>query len=29
MGDWLGVVIVLAVWMGLQLWVLPRLGVST
>ncbi len=29
MGDWLGVVIVLGVWMGLQLWVLPRLGVST
>jgi hypothetical protein len=29
MGDWLGVAIVLGVWMGLQLWVLPRLGVST
>jgi hypothetical protein len=27
--DWLQLVIVLAVWIALQLWVLPRLGVPT
>jgi hypothetical protein len=29
MGDWVGVVIVLAVWIVLQTFVLPRLGVPT
>jgi hypothetical protein len=27
--DWLQLVIVLGVWIALQLWVLPRLGVPT
>jgi hypothetical protein len=29
MGDWLGVLIVLGLWLALQSWVLPRLGVPT
>ncbi len=29
MADWLGVAIVLGVWMALQLWVRPRLGIGT
>jgi hypothetical protein len=29
MPDWLLLVIVLGVWIALQLWVLPRLGVPT
>jgi hypothetical protein len=27
--DWLQLVVVLGVWIALQLWVLPRLGVPT
>jgi len=27
--DWLQLVIVLGVWIALQFWVLPRLGVPT
>jgi hypothetical protein len=27
--DWLQILIVLGVWIALQLWVLPRLGVPT
>jgi hypothetical protein len=29
MEGWLGIAIVLGVWMALQAWVLPRLGVPT
>jgi len=29
MPDWLGLAIVLAVWVALQVWILPRLGVPT
>jgi len=29
MDNWVGFAVVVAVWMGLQLWVLPRLGVPT
>jgi hypothetical protein len=29
MPDWLALVIVLGVWLALQNWVLPRLGVPT
>ena len=29
MADWLGLTIVLAAWVALQVWVLPRLGVPT
>lgn len=29
MGSWLGFVVVLAAWMVLQRWVLPKLGVPT
>jgi hypothetical protein len=29
MPDWLGLAIVLAAWVALQVWILPRLGVPT
>lgn len=29
MDGWLGLLIALAAWYALQLWVLPRLGVPT
>lgn len=29
MDNWLGMAAFLVVWMALQLWVLPRLGVPT
>ncbi len=29
MGEWLGIVIVMVVWLVLQSFVLPRLGVPT
>jgi hypothetical protein len=29
MPQWLEVLIVLAVWLGLQTWLFPRLGVPT
>ena len=29
MADWLAIVIVLGVWMALQAWVFPKLGVPT
>jgi hypothetical protein len=29
MESWLGLIVVLAVWYALQLWILPRLGVRT
>jgi hypothetical protein len=29
MTEWIGLVLVLAVWWGLQVFVLPRLGVPT
>lgn len=29
MPDWLVLILVLAVWLALQTWVLPRLGVPT
>jgi hypothetical protein len=29
MDNWLGIVALLAVWIVLQTWVLPRLGVPT
>jgi hypothetical protein len=29
MADWLAIVIVLGVWMALQTWLFPKLGVPT
>ena len=29
MDGWIGIVVVLAAWMIVQLWLLPRLGVPT
>lgn len=29
MTDWLGLALVLGVWVALQVWILPRLGVPT
>jgi hypothetical protein len=29
MDNWLGLVVILVVWVALQVWVLPRLGVPT
>jgi hypothetical protein len=29
MGEWLGIVVVMVVWLVLQSFVLPRLGVPT
>jgi hypothetical protein len=29
MPEWVGVLVILALWVALQAWVLPRLGVST
>jgi hypothetical protein len=29
MDSWIGLVIVVAAWIAIQVWVLPRLGVPT
>lgn len=29
MDSWIGLLIFLGVWLGLQTWLLPKLGVST
>jgi hypothetical protein len=29
MNDWIGLVVLVGIWVALQLWVLPRLGIRT